>query len=55
MKLQSEKGLTIIKLMSLIALLGIALTIAAWLWPEPAGVRESNAEAENQRSVAESQ
>jgi hypothetical protein len=52
---QPRKGLTIIQLMSLVALLGIALTIVAWLWSGPASLQQSNADSESQSSVAESQ
>lgn len=51
---QPRKELTIVQLMSLIALLGIGLTIAAWLWPAPGG-EQSNAAVEQNSGIAESQ
>jgi Tfp pilus assembly protein PilE len=54
MEQQPRKGLTIIQLMSLVALLGIALTIAAWLWSGPENLRQSSIDSETQRGVADS-
>lgn len=55
MEQQPRKGLTIIQWLLLVALLGVALTIAAWLWSGPSGPDQSNAGAATQQSVAESQ
>lgn len=52
---QPRKELTIVQLMSLIALLGIGLTIAAWLWPAPGDGDQSNAAVEQNGGIAESQ
>lgn len=55
MNQQPRKGLTIIQIMSLVALLGIVLTIAASIWQGPAGQDTPNVEAEQQDGNAGSQ
>ena len=55
MEPQPHKGLTIIQWLSLVALLGVVLTIAAWLWSGPSGSDSAGAAAETQQLLAESQ
>lgn len=52
---QQQTGLTIIQLLSLIALLGIALTIAAWLWPGPDDAAGTDFPVQQEEGVTESQ
>ena len=52
---QERPGLTIIQLMSLIALLGIVLTIAAWLWSGPGDDAQTDAAVQQLDGSAESQ
>ncbi len=55
MEQQPRKGLTIIQWLSLVALLGIVLTIAASLWSGPSDSRHSDVDAATQQNLAESQ
>ena len=52
---QQQTGMTIIQLLSLIALLGIALTIVAWLWPGPDDDARTDSAVQQEEEVAEPQ
>jgi flagellar basal body-associated protein FliL len=52
---QTRDGLTVIQVLSLVLVLGVVLTIAAWLWNEPPDSEQSNADAETQQGIANSQ
>lgn len=54
MNQQPRKGLTLLQLMSLVALLGVLLTIAAALWQGPSGNGAAGPGAESVSGNAES-
>ena len=51
---QTRDGLTVLQVLSLVLVLGVVLTIAAWLW-NPSDSDQSNADAETPQGIANSQ
>jgi len=52
---QPRKQLTVIQIMLLVALLGIALTVAVSLWDGPSGADSANVDAEIPYGSSQSQ
>jgi Tfp pilus assembly protein PilE len=52
MEEEDRDGLTVIQVLSLVLVLGVVLTIAAWLWTAPVDNEPSNDGAETSQGIA---
>ena len=52
MEEETRDGLTVIQVLSLVLVLGVVLTIAAWLWTAPVDNEQSNAGTESSQGIA---